>query len=51
LASATEAILNGFFSYSFLIQLAIGVGLSFAWRMTAVAPTALVQTFGINATN
>lgn len=36
---STETILNGFFSKSFLIQLAMGVGLSFLWRMTAVVPT------------
>jgi hypothetical protein len=39
LASATKTIRNGLFCRSFLIQLAMGVGLSFMWRMTAVAPT------------
>src|SRR3546814_8070378 len=39
LASATETSRKGFFSMSFLIQSAMGVGLSLMWRMTAVAPT------------
>ena len=34
-----ETTRKGFFSLSFLIQSAMGVGLSLTCRMTAVAPT------------